>query len=378
MENPFVFGEVVKGEHFADREEELKTLTLDLASGQNVLLFSPRRYGKTSLIVRAMETLEAKGLVCVYVDFFRATSLQSLGKLYADAITRATASKVEEVIRFIHDHFPTIVPKVVFKGKGPAGFELDFEAPRRDLEKWLDEIFDLPHQIAQRKKRRLVVVLDEFQEIASIGTTGALERAIRSKIQHHDRVTYAFMGSKRHLLDGLFSDKSKPPYRIAKPMPLGKIPGKKLAAFIRSRFQSVHVRIAPAEIQRILEITLCHPYYTQQLCHETYNTVVPGKQVSAKHIEEASERCIQAQSYAYSTIWGGLSSKQRELVVALSKMSGQNIYSKEFLDESELRTASAVQTSVSALEKKGLVDRDNGSCILSDVFFVEWVKRKIA
>lgn len=377
MENPFVFGEVVKGEHFADREEELRSLGLDLASGQNVLLFSPRRYGKTSLIVRVMEGLKAKGLICAYVDFFRATSLQSLGKLYADAITRATASKIEEAIRFIRDHFPTIVPKIVFKGKGPAEFELDFEAPRRDLEKWLDEIFDLPQQIAQRKRKRLVVILDEFQEIAGIGAPGALERAIRSKIQHHDRVAYVFMGSKRHLLDELCSDKSRPLYRIAKPMPLGKIPEKKLATFIHSRFQSAHVRSAPAEIQRILEITLCHPYYTQQLCHETYNVVVPGKQVLAKHIEEATERCVQAQSYAHSTIWDGLSNKQRELVVAISKMSGQNIYSKEFLDESELRTASAVQTSVSALEKKGLVDRDNGSYILSDIFFVEWVKRKI-
>lgn len=378
MENPFVFGEVVKGEHFADREDELKTLTLDLAGGQNVLLFSPRRYGKTSLIVRVMEALKAKGLVCVYVDFFRATSPQSLGKLYADAITRATASKIEEAIRFVRENFPTIVPKVVLKGKGSAGFELDFEPPRRDLEEWLDEIFDLPQKIARRKKKRLVVVLDEFQEIANLGTPGAIERAIRAKIQHHDRVAYVFMGSKRHLLDELFSDKSRPLYRIAKPMPIGKIPEEKLALFVRTRFQSVHIRITPAEIQRILQMTGCHPYYTQQLCHEVYNAVVPGKQVSAKHIDGAADRCIEAQSYAYTTIWDGLSSKQRELVVAISRMSGQNIYSKEFLNESELRTASAVQTSVSALEKKGLVDRDNGSYILSDIFFVEWVKRKIS
>ena len=378
MENPFVFGEVVKGEHFADREDELKTLTLDLAGGQNVLLFSPRRYGKTSLIVRVMEGLKAKGLICAYVDFFRATSLQSLGKLYADAITRATASKIEEAIRFVRDHFPTIVPKVVVKGHGPAEFELDFEAPRRDLEKWLDEIFDLPQQIAQRKRKRLVVVFDEFQEISNLGAPGSLERAIRSKIQHHDRVAYVFMGSKRHLLDELFSDKARPLYRIAKPMPLGKIPPEKLSTFIRSRFQSVRIRIAPSEIRRILELTGCHPYYSQQLCHEVYNVAVPGKQVSARHIDEACDQCIQAQSYAYGTIWEGLSNKQRELVVGLSKVPGGNIYSQEFLEESGLHTASSVQTSVGALEKKGLVDRDNGSYILSDVFFVEWIKRKIS
>jgi len=268
------------------------------------------------------------------------------------------------------------VPKVVLKGKGAAEFELDFEPSRRDLEKWLDEIFDLPQEIARRKKKRLVVVLDEFQEIANLGTPGAIERAIRAKIQHHDRVAYVFMGSKRHLLDELFSDTSRPLYRIAKPMPIGKIPEEKLAIFVRTRFQSVHIRITPAEIQRILQMTGCHPYYTQQFCHEVYNAVVPGKQVSAKHIDRAADRCIEAQSYAYTTIWDGLSSKQRELVVALSK-APENIYSKDFLAQSGLGTASSVQTSVSALEKKGLVDRDNGSYILSDIFFVEWVKRKI-
>lgn|SRR3989338_7755557 len=102
MDNPFVFGDVVKGAYFADREDELKTLTLDLLSGQNILLFSPRRYGKTSLIIKVLDHLKSKGIVCVYVDFFRVTSPQSLGKIYANAITQASASKLQEAVQFIY------------------------------------------------------------------------------------------------------------------------------------------------------------------------------------------------------------------------------------------------------------------------------------
>ena len=378
MENPFVFGDVVKGEHFADREEELKTLALDLSSGQNILLFSPRRYGKTSLIMRVLEDLKSKGLVCVYVDLFRATSLQSLGRVYADAMTRATASKIEEAIQFIKDHFPTLVPRITIKGQEPAEFELDFEAPRRDLEKWLDKIYDMPQEIAKRKRKRLVVVFDEFQEIASLGAEGAVERSLRSKIQHHDRVAYVFMGSKRHLLDELFSDKTKPLYRIAKPMPLGKIPKEKLASFIKARLRSVHIAILRSDLDRILEITGCHPYYTQQLCHEVYNATVPRKQVSSANIAKACDNCVQAQSYAYTTIWEGLAGKQRELVMALSKAPGDNIYSQDFMERFALGSSSSVQTAIQGLEKKGLVDRENGSYYLSDIFFAEWVRSKIA
>lgn len=378
MENPFIFGDVVKGEHFADREEELKTLSLDLAGGQNVLLFSPRRYGKTSLMIRVLDNLKAKGIVGIYVDLFRATSLQSLGKVYADAMTRATASKIEEAVRFIKDHFPTIVPRITIKGDEPAEFELDFDTPRRDLEKWLDDIYEMPQRIAERKKKRLVVVFDEFQEVASIGPAGSVERNLRAKIQHHDRVAYVFMGSKRHLLDELFQDKAKPLYRIAKSMPLGKIPKEKLASFIRSRFQSVQIKINPSEINQILEMTQCHPYDTQQLCHEVYNEIVPRKQVSQEAVKKAADQCLQLQSYAYTTIWEGLAGKQRELVTALSEAAGENIYSQEFVERHNLGSVSSVQTAVEALEKKGLVERENGGYCLSDIFFAEWVKRNIA
>lgn len=378
MENPFIFGDVVKGDYFTDREEELRTLTLDLASGQNILLFSPRRYGKTSLIIRVLDNLKTKGIIGIYVDLFRATSLQNLGKIYADAITRATASKIEEAVRFVKEHFPAIVPRITVKGGEPADFELDFEAPRRDLEKWLDEIYDLPQKIAQRKKKRLVVVFDEFQEAAALGPGDIVERNLRAKIQHHDRVAYVFMGSKRHLLDELFQDKAKPLYRIAKSMPLGKIPKSKLGSFIRSRFRSVKMTISPQEISQILDTTGCHPYYTQQLCHEIYNAVIPRKKVSTADAEKAAEQCIQTQSYAYTTIWEGLAGKQRELAIALSKMPGENIYSQNFIARHDLGSASSIQTALEALEKKGILERENGGYSLSDVFFAEWIQKKIA
>ena len=379
MKNPFVFGDVVKGEYFTNREEEIKELISDLSSGQNILLFSPRRYGKTSLILKVLDNLKKEDIIPVYVDLFRITSVHTFVKIYTAAITKATATKLDEAVQFLKANFPTIVPKLVIKTNDPTEFEFDFEAGKKDMDKVLDDLYDLPQKIAVKRKKQLTIVFDEFQEIAALNLP--IERSLRAKIQHHDKVAYCFMGSKRHLLDELFLDKNKPLYRIAKSVPLGKIGQGKFKNFINARFRSVDMAIEEKTIEGILNITACHPYHTQQLCHEVFNVCFSEKKsrtITSKDIEAAMDKCISAQSYAYSTIWDGLAGKQKNLILALTLNPEANIYSHEFLSEHELGAPATVQTAVKALEKKGLLDRANGGYSISDVFFVEWVKRKIA
>lgn len=379
MKNPFVFGDVVKGEYFTDREDEIKEIKLDLSSSQNILLFSPRRYGKTSLILKVLDELKKENLITVYVDLFRITSAATFIKIYTASITKAAATKLDEAVQFLKDHFPTIAPKVIIKAGEPTEFEFDFEASKKDLDTVLDDLYDLPQKVAAKRKKQIIVVFDEFQEIATLNIP--IERAMRAKIQHHDKVTYCFMGSKRHLMDELFQDKNKPLYRIAKCVPLGKIPTSKFKAFIHSRFKSGGITIEENLINEILKITACHPYYTQQLCHEIFNLCFSKKEtsaVSSKDIEMAEDKCISAQSYAYSTIWDSLSGKQKDLILALALNPQGNIYSHDFLSKHGLGVPATVQTAIKALEKKGFSDRQNGSYSISDIFFVEWIKRKIA
>jgi len=378
MENPFVYGDVVKGQYFTDREEELKELKLDLSSGQNVLIFSPRRYGKTSLIIKVLDELKREGFVTVYVDLFRVTSIQSFIKIYTSSITKASAAKLEEAVQFLKEHFPALIPRIVIKGQEPAEFEFDFEAAKKDAERLLDDLYDFPQRVAVKRKKRLIVVFDEFQEISTLNLP--IERQLRAKIQHHDKVSYCFMGSKRHLMDELFQDKSKPLYKIAKAIPLGKIPPERFKTFIHSRFKSVDMRIESGLIDEILNVTACHPYYTQQLCHEIFNISFSKEEpavISQKDINSARDKCIQAQSYAYATIWDSLAAKQKSLVVALYKEPGANIYSQDFLSSHSLGTTASIQTAVNALEKKGVLDRENGSYFVSDAFFIDWLRQKI-
>lgn len=370
--NPFVFGGVVTGDNFADRKKEIKELLSDLRGGTNLLLFSPRRYGKTSLIMEVLRRLDDREFMKVYVDLFPVTSIARLAEVYASAVTKATASKLEEVISMIKEHIPGF--KFVVGPEGVPGVEIEITRARKDTEDMLDRLYDLPERVAKKRGKEAIVVFDEFQEITNLDGE-QIERGLRSKIQHHEKVTYVFMGSRRHLLDKIFSDKNKPLYRIGKPFNLGKIPPEEFATFIIDRFQSSGVKIDQSTVEKVLEVTLSHPYYTQQLCHELWNMCHESGHAKDSDVELALKGLMTNQSYAYTTMWESVRGKQRSLLLAIAKEGGSGIYSKDFIDRNDLSGPSTVQKAVRYLEEKGLIDRQNGSYTISDVFFKEWLEQ---
>jgi len=382
--NPFVFGSVVSGRDFADREEEIKQLLSDLEGTQNVLLFSPRRFGKTSLILEVLSRLDEHEFLKVYLDLFPLTSKVEFAEAYASAIARATQKKgtagLQEAIRIIGEHIPGF--KLVLRPNGsPVELDIELSRIKKDVDSILTNLFDLPLKVARKEKKKVIVVFDEFQEIANLDGKG-VERSIRSKIQHHSsKVAYVFTGSKKHMLDEIFSDKSRALYRVAKSFNLNKIPPNEFAIFIRERFRSTGITIDDSIVTKILEISESHPYYTQQLCHEVWNLCRDSGKVKESDVETGVKQVISNQNYAYSTIWESLRKTQRSVLIALATLDEgerSKIYSKDFLDSYDLPSASSVQRAAAALEEKGVIERQNGYFVISDIFLKKWLLNQVA
>lgn len=377
MRNPFIFGDVVTGNDFADRREEISELLADLQGGLNILMYSPRRYGKTSLIMEVLTRLRGGGYLTIYIDLFRATSKTRFAEIYANAIAAGTMGKLDDIVKTIRDILPSIAPKIIVEPKGlPARIEIEFERRPKELDKTLESLYDAPQKLAERKDKTAIVVFDEFQEIRNLNGE-EIERNLRSKIQFHSKVSYVFMGSRRHLLDQIFSDKNKPLYRIAKAYPLGRIPKEDFAKFINEKFSETKIKIESKDVQKILEITQGHPYHTQQLCHELWNIAQSEKIVSGQNIEEAVERVLASQSHAYITAWESIKGKQRALLLGLAIEGGKNLYSQDFIREYDLTSPSTVQKAVKALESKGLIDREDEEYKIADPFLTQWLKQRI-
>ncbi|QLH09498.1 AAA family ATPase [Candidatus Nitrosotenuis sp. DW1] len=376
--NPFVFGTIVGDENFADRKNELKELTSDLSSRTNLIIFSPRRYGKTSLIFKVIEQLQKKGIICAYVDLYPAATKEKFANIFASSIARAKAGKMDEIIHAIRDLIPPV--KLTLRPEGTSeyegGVELELSHGKNDVDSNLTKLYDLPEKIAKKKNKKMVVVFDEFQEIGKLDGT-EIENNLRSKIQRHKNVSYVFMGSQRHLLDQMFNDKNRALYRAGKPFNLGRIPEEEFGTFIKERFKAGGINVSEEVISKILQLTQCHPYYTQQLCHEIWNYCMSqdSKSIEERDVLKAKEQVMKNQNYAYTSMWDSTRGRHRALLLAMAISDEKGIFSSKFRERHRLGAPSTVARAADALEEKGLIEKDGNDYVVSDTFFQEWIRK---
>jgi len=379
MENPFVYGKVVRGNSFADREAESKELMSDIASGLSVIIFSPRRYGKTSLILKVLDRARGEGFLAVYLDLFKVTAEEGFIAAYAKELAKVQTGGVRSVLRNLRELLPRLVPKVVLKSE-KIGVEVEFEFdPRGEKAPLLDDLFEAVATIGTKSGKRAVVVFDEFQEIADWDADMKVERQMRAHFQLHENVSYIFMGSKRHLMREIFQSKNRPFYRFGKHFPLEKIPRDEFAAFIDKRFAETGIEITAPFIAEILELTEDHPYYTQLFCHILWNRTHERGTVKVDDISSTLQEVFLREGHAFHDLWDMLPLKARQVLVALAKEDSSRVqlYSNQFLQRYNLGSASSVQRAVSRLVTEEILDRVNGGYQYTDVFFKRWIRNEI-
>lgn len=377
VRNPFFYGEVVTGNDFADRKRELKELYTDMKSGGKVFLISPRRYGKTSLIVNVLRRLRKTGIFTVYLDLYRAASLRQLLELYAREIARAAETKVEAILRLLKEILPSLRPTVSLTPDGSPSIGLEYAVREKDVLEFLEQVYEAPERIARKRKRRFVVALDEFQEVRNLDGE-AVEKGMRASFQQHRDVSYLFAGSKKSLLYDIVSNKAGAFYKLGKVMTLGKIPRNEFRPFLEKRFQASSFRLEEGVMERILDLVEDLPYSAQFLCHALWDRLQDTKRIGVDHVERVLERILTEQSPLYLTIWDNLSLHQRRVLQAIAVRGGRNIFSRDFLGDANLGALPSVQTSVRLLIKKGILDKEDDVHTVTDVFFREWVRRKMS
>ncbi|MCK9484640.1 MAG: ATP-binding protein, partial [Candidatus Marinimicrobia bacterium] len=179
MKNPFVYGEAVMGENFTDRIKELAEITRDLSSGERLFLISPRRYGKTSLILKALEELKKNDFYIVYMDLYKATSLQAFLEIYTRSIATAVETKTDKILNFFKNTLPGLRPTISLQPDGSASVGIELVPKVSDVLNFLDQIYDLPQKLAKKKGRNFIIVFDEFQEILNLDGE-SMEKTMRA------------------------------------------------------------------------------------------------------------------------------------------------------------------------------------------------------
>ena len=237
--NPFRFGALALDDAFADRDAEVAELASDIRNGQDVVVFAPRRWGKSSLVWRAAGRLAAERVMVAQVDLMTTPSKESLAAALAGSIYENIASPLERARERALAPFRglRIQPTInVNPEDGSFSFAFEFGRAGPDIDATLERLLELPAELGGARGRRAALVIDEFQEIVELDP--GLPKLLRAVFQRQPEVAHVYLGSKRHVMARIFDDVNEPFWRSAKTIDLGPIPAEPFAAFIVDRFRA--------------------------------------------------------------------------------------------------------------------------------------------
>jgi len=372
--NPFFFFTLPVDAPFCNRKEELQQLTSYALSGANVLLYSPRRYGKTSLVKRVQKELADGGAVTIFADFFGVGTVYDVAARLAKAVFAVTHQDQplwKKALKTVTSFRPVLKPD------SESGLVLSVEpssAGRVGLP-LLEETMESLSRFIAETERPIHIALDEFQEIGELREALPVEALLRTHIQHH-RGSYFFVGSRRRVLLAIFNERQRPFFQSAINYELKPLPAAELAAFVQERFAAGGKQCPESSAQLLVSSVAYHPYYAQKLAFFVFE--LAGR-VTDTRISEGLEQLVLAEAPTFEALLQGLSLHQRTLLRTLAQEPTDKLLAHEFVSRHRLGSLSGVQHSARQLERLDLIEKSEqgGVWRVVDPLFATWLVRQV-
>lgn len=371
MEAPFIFGRIATDENFTDREKETEHLVNNFESLINTVIISPRRWGKSSLVHRAADiAMRAdKNIRICTIDLFNVKTEEQFYTVLARNLIQGTSSRWEEAVENAKKFFSRLVPKISV-GAGP-GSEISIDFDWEEMKSNPDEILDLSERIAEAKGVKIVVCIDEFQNIAEFEDPLFFQRRLRAHWQRHKKVSYCLYGSKRHMMMEVFTDSSMPFYKFGDIFFLNKIDTEHFIPFITERFSSTGKSITEEACRKIVKLADNHPYYVQQLSQLSW--LRTSGQCDVETVVKAHLSLVEQLSLLFSNLMETLTFQQTCYLHAL--IAGEkSITSAETMYRYHISSATAASRSLKTLIKKDILDSKSGEISFQDPIFEYWLR----
>jgi hypothetical protein len=372
--NPFRFGALARDDAFTDREAEIAELVADARNGQDVVIFAPRRFGKTSLVDRVHQRLVRDKVLVGHVNLMMAPTKEKLAERLAAVVYEDIAGPLTRARDFTSRIFRglRITPTMSVDAQtGSITFSFAAGRERQDIDATLERLLQLIAEVAADRERRALLVLDEFQEIIELDPD--LPKLLRTVFQEQPDVAHFYLGSKRHMMQRIFNDEQEPFWRSAKQLELGPIPIGPFAEFITQRFAGTNRRIDSQIVNRLLAVTSGHPYATQELCYFLWEETPSRGTANEQRLEAALGRVLRSEHTHFSLLWDRASANQKLVLQALAREAGHPL-SEEYRRRHGLRPVSSTQKAIEALARDGVVGRRRGRTWIAEPFLAEWIR----
>lgn len=351
MENPFKFGTIVDEDYFTDRVDEVAYITQFVKSPNHLVLISPRRFGKSSVVAKALKQSKRKHIT---VNLQQATSVSDLS---AKLLKEFFKVHPMERVRHLITHF-RVIPTV---STNPVTGSMDVSfQPGVEGSVLLEDVLTLIEK-AHSEKDRMIVVFDEFQEIRDLAPK--LDRQMRSIMQEQKHINYILLGSQESMMSEIFENKKSPFYHFGEMMRLGKLPRDDFHRYLSERLSTCFPGSCDELADHILDYTACHPYYSQQLASNIWQVGVLQPDTEDP-FSTAIDRIVTTHGLDYERLWMNFNRTNKWILQRLS--SGKPLQSGDY------RT-STVYSALKRLQKDGYVIYTD--CYeMEDPFFREWIR----
>ncbi len=372
MNNPFAYSNYVTGKSFCNREKEMAELLKYIKGSQNVLFYSHRRYGKSSLIQQIFHNIKSEepAIGAMFVELYGTMSEKDFITQTFKSLNQLE-SNFSRLLKFVSKSLKSVKLDVsVDPETGAASVSPSFQSVEEGG--LLENLMNILEKYSRKEK--LVVAFDEFQEVAGYSEAG-FEKRLRSFIQAHGNICYIFAGSQQHLLTEMFNSDNRAFYKLADSFPLGRIETRHYIPWIRGLFEGKNVHLPADFIEEVVSRFENHPMYIQNFLFHFWDEADQGE-FYTETIDRIEASIIEKRSAEYIQRWDGLTTNQKKTLKLILQNDGMNLYNADGLRSVNLKTGSLVGKALSSLLKKEIVVK-NGKYIVQDVVFKRWLHKML-
>ena len=371
----FVYGVAVSDYNFIGRERETKRLLDNFKGGINVILMSPRRLGKTSLVKHVCNKLDDKDIITVYLDIFGCKSEYDFYNKLTAEVLKQTASKHELWFEEAKEFLYRLTPKISFSPEPNSDFSISLGiTPKTHTP---EEVLQMAETIAIKRKKRIVICIDEFQQIGEMANSKQIQARLRTVWQHQKHVSYCLFGSKHHLMSTIFLHRSMPFFQFGDTISLNKIATEDWVEYIVSHFADGKRTISRELAEEICKFTENYSAYVQQLAWLVFTLKEEGETVTENDVKQAENDLLATNNILFMQMIEPLSEFQLNFLRAIALGIKKDFGLSEVREEYNLGSYSNITRLKTALLERDLIEKQNTELVITDPIFAKWLKQKI-
>jgi len=367
----FTYGKPAKGDGFTDRLKETERLVSNFKYGINTFIVSPRRWGKTSLVMKAMDESSSEKLKTVFIDVFSCKDESQFCEKFSTAVLTQTSNRIEEVMENAKAFLSRISVDVGLSPDRFNPFDLKFGISSKEMN--LEDVLILPQRIAEKKKIEIVICIDEFQQIGEFADSLTFQKKLRSAWQHQDNVTYCLFGSRKHMMEALFDTPEKPFYKFGDIMYLDCIPISYWTEFIQKKFCLEGKTISRDLCEKICNTVCLNSSYIQQLSWYVFQET--DKTADENGFAAALDELIAQNTPLFESRVEPLTAYQLNLLKAVADGVSSGLTTSRVISVYKLGSSANVTAMLKVMISRDYLQETSDGVSITDPVMAIWLKR---